>query len=451
LLAAGAAVTLPASNIVRRGRLMIRALSLTLVAVLCLGAAPESRLEQYFRLRKEAGTAIAAQDLAKAEGLLEQALALYPTSSGSLIRLARVEVAAGKRGEAIAHLKAYAALDLTWDVAGDAALAPLAVDKAFAPVAARLKANAEPVGEVSVLTEIRPADQVVEGLVWRGGGWFVGSVSGRRILQIAGETAPFPTDGQKVGAIFGMASQSDGSDEAYIWAAEADGPGIPGSTGPAATALLKFDFFSGALLARYPVPDDGRRHQLGDVMVTEAGDVFASDSVGANLYRLRKGAAGLELLLASNELGSPQGLASCGEGALLVADYSTGLHRLDLATGRLEAVGGRPVALAGIDGLIGIRDWKSGGRWPMTYVVTQNGVTPARLLQLTLSPDCRRITGAVTLAANLPELEDITLAAQLLDGVAFVGGSGWASVDGDGKTVPGAPGPSPRIYHVALR
>jgi hypothetical protein len=430
---------------------MIRAVSLTLAAVLCLGAAPESRLEQYLRLRKEAVAAAAVPDLPEAEALLEQALKLYPTSPGSLIRLARLEMAAGKRGEAIAHLKAYAALDLTWDVAGDAALAPLATDSAFAPVAARLKANAAPVGEVSVLAEIEPADQVVEDLVWRGGGWSVGSVSGRRILQLGAETAPYPTDGQKVGAIFGMASQIDDSDEAYIWAAEADGPGIPGSTGPAATALLKVDFFTGALLARYPVPDDGRRHQLGDVMVTEAGDVFVSDSVGAGLYRLRKGAAGLELLLASRELGSPQGLASCGEGVLLVADYSTGLHRLDLATGRLEAVGGRPVALAGTDGLIRITDWKDRDRWPMTYVVTQNGVSPARLLQLTLSPDCRRITAVVTLAANLPELEDITLAAQLLDGVAFVGGSGWAGVDGDGKAIPGVARGSPRIYHLDLR
>lgn len=432
---------------------MIRAVSLTLAAALCVAAAaPESRLEQLFRLRKEAGAAAHANDIAKAESLLEEALALYPTSPGSLIRLARVEVAADKPAEAVAHLRAYADLGLTWDIPGDKALSTLAARPDFAAVAAKLKANAEPVGELTAMGDIDAPDQVVEGIVWRGGGWFISSVSGRKILQVAETTDPYPTKGGPVGAVFGMSMGTDPHrKETFIWAAEADGPGIPGSTGPAANALLKIDFFSGELLTRYPVPDDGKRHQLGDVLVLDNGDVIASDSFGASLYRLKKGGKALELLLASNEIGSPQGMAACGKDSLLVADYSTGLHRLDLKSGKLELLGGEPVALAGTDGLIRIRDPKGlAGRWPMAYVVTQNGVSPPRILQLKVSEDCRRITGVRTLAANLPELADITLATQVSEYVAFVGGSGWAGVDADGKPLKDAPRSTPRVYSVPL-
>jgi len=94
-----------------------------------------------------------------------------------LIRLARVETAAGKPHEAIAHLDAYAWLGLTWDVAGDPSLKAL-VDRAdFAPVATRLKTNADPVGAPQEIATLSPPGAVYEGVVRVDGGWILSSVA----------------------------------------------------------------------------------------------------------------------------------------------------------------------------------------------------------------------------------------------------------------------------------
>lgn len=419
---------------------MIRAVSLTLAAALCLAAAapqgdkPESRLEQYFRLRQEAGAAAQANDVAKAESLLEEALALYPYSPGSLIRLARSEVAADKPAEAVAHLKAYADLRLTWDIAGDKALSTLAARPDFAPVAARLKANEAPVGSPTVAATLPKAGPIYEGLARHGDGWLVSSVTEHMIYKVdaKGVATPFLKTDAETGGIFGLAV-----DGRTVWAAEASGPEIPSSGGAARTALLKIDGRSGVILARYPVKGAPGPVQLGDVVVGSNGTVYASASVGASVHQLKPGDKALSLLLTSNELGSPQGLVVCeGQDALLIADYSTGLHRLDLKTGKLDPVGGMHVALAGTDGLFKVSDdyqMRNATPHPIAVVATQNGVTPARLLMLRIDPHCREIESMAVAAANHPALDDLTLGAAMPGGMAVIGRSGWAGYGGDGK------------------
>ena len=413
---------------------MIRAVSLTLAAVLCLAAsAPESRLEQSFRLRKEAGAAAQAGDLAKAEALLEQALALYRTNPGALIRLARVEVAAGKPAEAVAHLDAYARLGLTWNIAGDKALSTLADRPDFAPVAARLAANAAPVGTLTVGADMPRTGPIFEGLVWQDDNWLVSSVTEKTIYRIdrTGAATVFLKADAETGGVFGMAL-----DGKVLWAAEATGPDIPGSGGAARTALLKIDAATGALLTRYPVEGAPGPAQLGDVVVAPDGTVYASASVGAAIYRLKPGAKALDVVLSSKEMGSPQGMVVCHGGALLIADYSTGLHRLDPKTGQLEPVGGMRVAMAGTDGLFfaGYRYvMRSARPHPMAVVATQNGLSPARMIMLRISVDCREIEGMTVIAANHPALDDLTLGAAMPTGVAVIGRGGWAGYGGDGK------------------
>lgn len=426
---------------------MIRAVSLTLAAALCLaGAAPESRLEQYFRLRKEAGAAAQANDIAKAESLLEEALALYPHSPGSLIRLARVEVAAGKPAEAVAHLDAYAKLGLIWDVAGDKALSTLAAREDFAPVAARLAANAAPKGVPTVAATLPKAGPIYEGLARFGDGWLVSSVTEHTIYKVdaKGAVTPFLKGDAETGGIFGLAV-----DGRTVWATEASGPEIPGSAGAARTALLKIDGKTGAILARYPVEGAPGPVQLGDVVVASNGTVYASASVGAAIYRLTPGAKALEVALASKELGSPQGLVVCETGkALLIADYPTGLHRLDLKTGKLAPVGGMHVAMAGTDGLFRVGydyQMRNATPHPMAVVATQNGVSPARLIMLRISVDCREIEDMQVAAANHPALDDLTLGAAMPGGMAVIGRGGWAGYGGDGKPLAGAKPQSAQI------
>lgn len=424
-----------------------------LLAIAAAPAAPESRLEQYFRLRGEANEASRAGDLEVAEARLEAALALYPTSPGSLIRLARVEMAAGKPGEATAHLRAYADLGLTYGVEADPALRPLADKPYFAPVAARLEENAQPVGSPTPLTTLEPAGAVYEGIVARGDGWLVSSVAGRSILRIAkdGGASPFLPPDAETGGLFGMAVDDKAG---VLWVAESRGPGIPGSTGEARTGLMKISLASGRIQARYFVADDGRKHQLGDVAIGADGAIYASDSVGAVIYRLAPGAMTLEPFVASREIASPQGMFACPSGeTLVVADYSTGLHVVDLKTGALSPIGGlHAIALAGTDGLFGVPysfAMRNASPHPVAVIATQNGVSPQRVLFLRLSPDCRELEDASVMAASGPLMDDLTLGAPAAGGVVVIGSSGWADYDGDGKPVAETRAPA-RLLSVPL-
>lgn len=404
---------------------MIRAAGLTLAAVLCLSAAaPESRLEEYFRLRKEAGEAAAAGDLARSEVLLGRALFLYPTAPGSLIRLARVEVAAGKPHEAVAHLAEYAELGLTWDVKGDKALASLTERADFAPVAAQLAANAAPLGSPTVLATLKPG-QIYEGLAFHRGAWLVSSVTDHSILIVRdGKAAPFLKPDETTAGLFGMAVDAE---RGWLWVAEAAGPEIPGSAGPARTGLLKVDLKSGAILARYPAPE---AVQFGDVLLGPKGEVYASDSVGAGIWRLPSGGEALSLFAKARDIASPQGMALCDGAALVVADYSTGLHRVALADGVVEPIAAGPTAaLAGIDGLFGLSRWNARRPEHMgrPFLATQNGVTPERLLSITLDAQCRKARIVRPMAANTPGMADLTLGAASPRWAGFIAGSGWAT------------------------
>lgn len=411
--------------------------------LLIAAAAPESRLEQYFRLRAEGAKAAQTGDLPGAEAKLEAAQALYPAAPGPFILLARVELAAGKPQEAITHLAAYAGLGLTWNVAGDPALKALADRPDFAPVAARLKANAEPIGAPQDIATLGVGGEVYEGLDRVDGGWVMSSVAGRSLVRRDedGSVTTLLSPDAETGGLFGMAYDAR---QKVLWVAESRGPGIPGSSGETRTGLLKVSVPTGKISARYLVPEDGKKHQLGDVTIGEDGTVYASDGVGAVIYRLKPGSAKLEPFVTSREMASPQGMAICPGGvAMVVADYSSGLHRIDLKTGVATAVGGMKAALAGTDGLFRIPhdfNMRNASPLPVALVATQNGVAPARVVFLRLSPDCDELEGLNVLASGQPGMDDLTLGAFGEGAIVFIAASGWAGYDGDGKPTADAPG-----------
>ena len=414
-----------------------RTVGAALAGLLLIAAAPESRLEQYFRLRAEAGAAAKAGDLATAEKTFEATLALFPTAPGVLIRLARVEAALGKPDEALGRLATYAGLGLAYDPAQDPAMASLTSRPSYAAVAARLAANSRPVGELTDMATLGPAGVVNEGLARDGDDWLVSTVAGRAISRVGpdGKMTPLLTPDSETGGLFGLAIDHR---RGILWAAETRRPDIPGSPqGAQRTGLLKLSPKDGKVLARYVLPDDGELHQIGDVTVADDGTVYGSDSTSAAIYRLRPGDARLEAVLQTTEMASPQGMVLCPGGkAMVIADYSSGLHRLDLKTGALQPVGGMRVALAGTDGLfrVGRDSWMRLARpLPIDMVATQNGVTPQRIMLLRLSPDCRTLQAATVLAANLPQMDDLTLGADGGGKVVFIGAGGWADYDDAGK------------------
>ena len=156
---------------------------------------------------------------------------------------------------------------------------------------------------------------------------------------------------------------------------------------------------------------------------------------------MRPGGKGLERI-ALTGLTSLQGLTLGADGtSLILADYSTGLRRIDLASG----VVGPPlpsggVEVRGIDGLT---------RYGRDLIATQNGTSRHRVLRLRLSSDERAIESVDILAVGAPLLEDVSLGAVDRDRFVFVARSGWAGFD-DKARPNGQPGQPSVIGAIAL-
>jgi sugar lactone lactonase YvrE len=297
----------------------------------------------------------------------------------------------------------------------------------MAPVLARLKANARPQGRLARSLELAGAGLPVEGVASdpRTGRLIFSAVGGRRLLALEADGAVRPFGAAAAdGGLYGLAADPSRN---LLWAAQAAGPRLPGA-GSWATALLRLDLTTGAVLSRHPLALGGE-HQLGDVAVGPDGAVYASDAIGGGVYRLRPGARSLEPLVAPGLFGSPQGLAVMDRGrVLIVADYPTGLHRIDLASGAVARLAEPGAAtLTGTDGVA--RDGED-------LIVTQNGAEPQRVLRVRLDPEARRIRRIETLLAN-PELAggpaDIALGTVAGRSFVFVARSGWAGADQAGR------------------
>jgi len=409
------------------------------IAGLLTGAAPglaqETDVAAFQRLRAEAVAAANADDLATAAARLAEADARIPNHPGLMLMRARVAAAAGQPAEAIALAQRYADTGLSMNLGGDPALAGLADQPGFAALEATVEANREPVGadRLTALAAI-PGGGLVESVARdeARGRWLVAMIRDRTIVALddAWRITPFLESDAPVVGFLGMVMDERNG---VLWAVTSPVPPATRELDAAAArpnALLRIDAASGRELARYPAPEE---QMLGDVTLGPDGTVYVA---GGDLFQLRPGSEALEVLLPAGLMRSPQGMAVTPDGAaLIVADYSSGLWRVDRASGEAERLKAPANAsLIGVDGLI------SDGRF---LYALQNGVAPQRVLKLTPDADWRRIEAVEVLAANLPQIDEPTTGLVHEGELVFVSRSQWSDFDGEGA--PRAASPEPAL------
>jgi sugar lactone lactonase YvrE len=401
----------------------------------------ESDLAAFRRLRTEGVAAASADDLAGATRLLAEADARIPNHPGLMLMRARVAVGAGQPDAAMVQLNRYAGAGLVMNLAGDRALSTLAGHPDFDAVAAVIEANRAPVG-ADRLSEVARIDGpvIVESLIRdeARGRWLVSQVRGRTIVALAddGSVSPYLGADPQTGGVLGIAIDAGAG---VLWAATAPLP--PSVHGLAADAarpepgLLKIDLATGAVLARISAPAGPAERGLGDIVRAPDGTIHVADSMTGELLVLRPGASVLEVLLPAGTLGSPQGLVVTPDGtALIVADYSSGLWRVDRATGAATRL-----AQPAIDSLIGVDGLTTDGRFLYGF---QNGVAPQRVLKFALDAGWTSILNVAVMAANLPAISEPTTGLVRNRELVFVSRSQWSDFGGDGAQTTAAPAPA---------
>lgn len=419
------------------------------VAGLLLTAAPawsqttESDVAAFRRLRAEGVAAANADDLAGAARLLAEADTRIPNHPGLILMRARIAAAAGRPEEAMTQLNRYAAAGLVMNLAGDRALSALTGHPDFDALAAVIEANRAPVGAGRMTAIARIDGPVIAESLIRDearGRWLVSQVRGRTIVALAddGTVSDFlvPGAAPEIGGVLGLAIDAEAG---LLWAATSPLPPAVHGLGADAVLpppeLLKIDLATGALLARIAAPAGALERGLGDIVRAPDGTIQVADSVTGELLVLRPGGSVLEVLLPAGTLGSPQGMVVTPDGAaLIVADYSSGLWRVDRATGaavrlRQPAIG----SLIGVDGLT------TDGRFLYGF---QNGVAPQRVLKLMPDAGWTSILNVEVLAANLPVIDEPTTGLVRNRELVFVSRSQWSDFGGDGAQTTAAPAPA---------
>ena len=191
------------------------------------------------------------------------------------------------------------------------------------------------------------------------------------------------------------------------------------------SVILEFDLGTARLLRRIEGP---RGSQLGDMTLSPAGSLLVCDSNNGGLYLARPGDSRL-LRLPTSEFVSPMTPVFVAADRVFVADYVRGIALLDLGTDRVMWLSTEnEYALAGTDGLY----W-----YQNRLIAIQNGLTPERIVSLTLNRARTRIAAEHIIESGTPDL-DPSHAIIVAGSLYFIANSGWNELTGDGSVRHGA-------------
>lgn len=345
-----------------------------------------------------------------------------PNHSRLIYNLAIAYALNGRKEAALASLERLAEMGLGLSFDKNEDLKELREDERFRSIMARVAQNLKPMNRSSRAAQLRDRSMIAESVAYddKSKAFYVGSIHHRKIVSVdaKGAESEFSTPGDGLFAVLGMKVDSD---RGFLWVATAAIPQMRGFT-PAEkgrSGVFKYDIRTRRLLKKYLLPS-GEEHMLGDVWIDPAGNVFATDSVSPDIYRIDAVNDSIEPFITSDVFVSLQGITGgAKKGEIYVADYAKGIFRIDLATKAITQLKpDKHVTLLGIDGLYFHRGM---------LIAIQNGITPNRVAAFTIAGD--RITKTTVLEANHADFLEPTLGVISGDDFYFVANSQWPLVN----------------------
>ncbi len=107
-----------------------------------------------------------------------------------------------------------------------------------------------------------------------------------------------------------------------LWVCQNNTGGRGGAPVVGQTALRSFDLKSGAAKSTYPFPTNGG--VCNDMAIASDGTVYATESFGNRIHRLRPGASALDVWVTDAQLAAVDGVALLADGAVYVNTFFAG-------------------------------------------------------------------------------------------------------------------------------
>lgn len=198
-------------------------------------------------------------------------------------------------------------------------------------------------------------------------------------------------------------------------------------------AILEYDYPGGRLRRRW-IPDTAAR-AVGDLAIAPDGDVYVTASIGGGVYRVDRAHHTLRTVLPAHTFHSPQTPVVSRDGkTILVPDYSRGIARVEVASGRVTWLAHEAsLDLRVIDGMYALGH---------DIVAVQNGLDTNRIVRLTLRGDS--VTKALLVASG-DDAVDLNHAVIVGGEIRFLASSGWARMSDAGVMGHGDAAQAPRL------
>ena len=263
--------------------------------------------------------------------------------------------------------------------------------------------------------------------------FYIGSIRKRNILAYErGKSYAFKKSGEDgLMAVTGLEVYAEGN---LLWSCSAAMSQMEKYEKDSGSVINIYDLSDGRLLQQYIISDPGVL--LGDLTVGPDGHAYFTNSLRTEIYRANMDS--VWLWKSFPQLRNLQGLSFDDNGRLYISDYINGIYVLDGdSLKRLSAP--EDVSVKGIDGLYFRRN---------NLIGMQNGVFPKRVTQFVLEPTGEKITNAIYLDKNLPQLNEPVQGVWVGDWFYFIANSPWSFYDENNQLDSSAP--KPEIWRVNL-
>lgn len=370
--------------------------------------------------RRRLVEAFGRSDYQAADAHLERILELRPNFPQALFNRATLAAARNDAEGALFWLRRVADVGAHFDIEPFAEL----LDSDFLEIENRLDRNIAPKASGTIAYALSRPDFIPEGIAYdqKRRRMLVGSIRHREIISVESDLSErqFVAAGtQGLGSVMGM--QADPTRN-RLWVASSSTSQMRPESATEFTGIWAFRLSDGAYVTHYPLPSSQTPSRLGDVLLSDDGRLFASDSLSGAVFELDPERGEFRTVIAPGALRSAQGMAISADGRFLyVADYASGLHALDLDTGALIRLRlANDVHDYGIDGLYRMGD---------SLIGIQNLIRPHRVVRYALGDDGMSITDCRILEASLPEFSEPTLGVPVGDTLLYVANSQWDKFD----------------------
>jgi hypothetical protein len=356
------------------------------------------------------------------------ALNLRPAQPRYLYNVACGYALIGDQRAAVALLGRIANMGLVYPVDTDGDLASLRGTRGFEAIVDKIASNKTLISRSSTAFMLDQKGLITESIAYdtKTHTYYISSVHKRKVVRVDSEGTVKDFSKPVDGLWSAMGIKAD-SKRRHLWVATAGHPQMIGfeKGEDGRSGIFKYDLDTGRLIKKYLLPNQPNKHWLGDVVITRSGDVFATDSLNPQIYRISKKTDKLELFAEMPPMVSPQGLAlTPDEKSMFIADYSMGIFKLDLKTKKITELPAPQIATVGVDGMY----FYNG-----SLIAIQNGTTPHRVVRFKLSKSLDAIENFETLEANNPLFDEPTLGVIVNDTLFYIANSQWGAIDKDGN------------------